>query len=417
MAGTAKDMVFAEYGRRVQLLRNGFRLVLAALLAVAAVMDTPHERWGVLLGIITVYAAFTLGGLLWWYASPPQKLYVPAVAVSGVIDVLAVFLLLQLSSGPNLFLLFLFILPLFCAFNIRLSTTAITLAFNAAAFVVALTTDPVAVTELTWLRVWILVCAHLMVCTLVLLLSAVHRSRTFRIGELLDARANLLAQVVGAEDRERKIVAEAIHDGPLQSILASRHDLEEFAETGDRTALSRADDTLTDVAKALRQTTYQLHPAVLETAGLAAALRSLAQTARARGRLTAQCDLSEVPGTHDVLLFGIARELLGNAVRHSGASHLHIELKQTDHSIYLTVTDDGRGFDAAMLRERLSQGHIGLASLRVRVEAAHGRFDFLPVSHGTSVRVCLPVRIPAYAPGPQRGTSPLLGPATKASPI
>ncbi|MFF1641667.1 ATP-binding protein [Streptomyces sp. NPDC058246] len=407
VAGTAKDMVFAEYGRRIQLLRYWFRLALAAMLTVTAIMDTPRDRWQALLWVVGAYTVCTLGGLLWWYANPPQRLYVPAVAASGIIDVIAVFLLLQLSDGPNLFLPFLFVLPLFCAFNIRLGTTAITLAFNAVAFVVALTTDPAAVTELTWLRVWILVCAHLMVCALVFLLSAAHRSRTLRIGELIDARADLLAQVIGAEEHQRKIMAEAIHDGPLQSILASRHDLEEFADTGDRTALSRADVTLTEVAQDLRQTTYQLHPAVLEAAGLAAAIRSLAQTAQTRGKMTAECDLPEVPNTHDVLLFGVARELIGNAVRHSEASHLRIKLRQLDGSICLTVTDDGKGFDPTMLPDRLARGHIGLASLRVRVEAAHGRFDFLPVARGTSVRVCLPGRTPAVPSDTLRGESDL----------
>ncbi|MFD0007864.1 sensor histidine kinase [Streptomyces sp. NPDC127178] len=390
----------------MQLLRNGFRLALGAMLVVTAVADTPPGSWAALLTIIAGYAAYTLGGLLWWYTRPPRRFSVPADAMSGVIDVAAVFLLLQLSHGPNLFLPFLFVLPLFCAFNIRLRTTAITLACNAVAFVAALVTDPAAVRELTWLRLWILVCAHLVVCTLVFLLSAAHRSRIFKIGELIGVQSDLLAQVIGAEERQRKIMAEALHDGPLQSILASRHDLEEFAETGDRSALSRADDTLTQVAKDLRHATYQLHPAVLETAGLAEAIRSLAQAARERGRLQAECDLAQVPSTHDVLLFGVARELVGNVVRHSGASLLHITLEETDDSLCLTVTDDGKGIERAMLRDRLTQGHIGLASLRVRVEAAHGQLEFLPVARGTSVQVSLPCRRTVSACGPDEGTTP-----------
>ncbi|WP_433456487.1 sensor histidine kinase (plasmid) [Streptomyces sp. CA-142005] len=401
MTLTATDMVFVEYGIRIQLLRNWFRLVLAALLAATAVVDTPSARRETLLWVTAAYAASAVAGLLWWHTRPPQRLFVPIVATWGIIDIIAVFLLLQLSSGANLFLLFLFVLPFFSAFNIRQSTTAITLAFNTVALVVALVTDPVVLRQLTWPRVGIVICAYLLVGTLVLLLSTAQRDRTVRIGELIDSRSDLLAQVMGAEERQRKIMAEAIHDGPLQSILASRHDLEEFTETGATSVLSRVDETLTEVARDLREATYQLHPSVLETAGLTAAIMSLAQTAQVRGKLSAECDLSDVPSTHDVLLFSVARELINNVVRHSGASHLRIKLKETDDHMCLCVTDDGRGFDTAMLRERLSQGHIGLASMRVRVEAAHGSFQFLPVSRGTSVRVCLPT-----AGHPRRGGVP-----------
>ena len=70
-----------------------------------------------------------------------------------------------------------------------------------------------------------------------------------------------------------------------------------------------------------------------------------------------------------------------------------LRLVESDGELELVVEDDGRGFPAEQLAERLADGHIGLATQRVRVEAAGGRMDVASApGAGTRVEIRLPSR-------------------------
>ncbi|MBC3840763.1 hypothetical protein GXW82_12175 [Streptacidiphilus sp. 4-A2] len=74
----------------------------------------------------------------------------------------------------------------------------------------------------------------------------------------------------------------------------------------------------------------------------------------------------------DRLLYHCARELLGNAAKHARADLVRVRLYTTTDEIRLEVADDGVGLPADGLQQRVGQGHIGLASQRVRIESSGG---------------------------------------------
>ena len=97
--------------------------------------------------------------------------------------------------------------------------------------------------------------------------------------------------------------------------------------------------------------------------------------------------------THDdeQLVFSAARELLANVVQHARASHVLVRLAGTNGEVELVVQDDGRGFPPERLAEQLADGHVGLASQRVRIEAAGGTMDVASAPDGgTRVAIRLP---------------------------
>jgi two-component system NarL family sensor kinase len=94
----------------------------------------------------------------------------------------------------------------------------------------------------------------------------------------------------------------------------------------------------------------------------------------------------------DPMVFGLVRELLSNVVRHSEADRATVTLALTNGVCQLDVIDDGKGIAPDTMARRLSEGHIGLASHRSRVDAAGGTFAFIDEPMGTHVRVRLPVR-------------------------
>jgi two-component system NarL family sensor kinase len=225
------------------------------------------------------------------------------------------------------------------------------------------------------------------------LLSAVLEQRTRRIAELAERRRGLIAEALSAGERERRALAEGLHDQAIQNLLSARHDLEEVGEAGGSEALARADAAVEATIAELREAVFELHPYVLEQSGLDAALRAAGQRAARRGGFRVRFDLS-YPRRHpqEVLLFGAARELLANAAAHAQAGYVMVELGQHDGSVELAVRDDGRGFDLGLLPQRIAEGHIGLQSQRERVESAGGRFDIRSApGRGTEVEIRLPV--------------------------
>ena len=243
-------------------------------------------------------------------------------------------------------------------------------------------------------------------------LSRIQRSRVGAIRGLVDDRTHLLTELMTATETEHRAMAENLHDGALQYVLAARMDLEDARDGGpggSEAAFERLDDALTRTARLLRSTVSELHPAVLEQSGLALAVGQLAATAADRSDLTVTVDTAGWPDAartdQDRLLFGVARELVSNVVRHARADRMTITLAldgaSSPHGAFavLTVADDGVGFTPGTAARKLSEGHIGVDSQRVKVEAAGGQFrigrpDRLagPDRPGAVVRVEVPAR-------------------------
>ena len=209
-------------------------------------------------------------------------------------------------------------------------------------------------------------------------LTVIQRSRVLAIQDLVADRTHLLSELMSVTESERRTMAEELHDGALQYILAARMDLEDAQEQADPNAFDRLDQALTQSSRMLRATVSELHPAVLAQSGLAAAVQSLATTAAERAKLQLTLQLDEwPPGTrtpNDLLVFGTARELLANVVKHARATRLLVRLELTADVATLVIADDGVGVDPAEITRKLAAGHIGLDSQRVRIEAAGGTF-------------------------------------------
>jgi two-component system NarL family sensor kinase len=223
----------------------------------------------------------------------------------------------------------------------------------------------------------------------VLLAIALTR-RAQRAGELAAARGRLLAEILGAEERERKRLAEALHDDAIQDLLAAGQDLDD-AQQGDRDALRRARAEVRRSVGELRNAISDLHPYLLEQAGLEAALHSLVDRRRRGGtRWSLRVDPHAI-GEHDRLVVSLARELTANAAAHSGAGEIRVSLTRVNAHLLLEVADDGRGLDRERVRAAVSRGHVGLASCAERVEAAGGWLELEDrPGGGTLARAWLP---------------------------
>jgi two-component system, NarL family, sensor kinase len=223
-------------------------------------------------------------------------------------------------------------------------------------------------------------------------LSWVQRSRVLTIAGLIYDRGALMEELVGVERSARQGLAEELHDGALQYVLAARQDLEDARTRGDAASLDRIETALTESAKLLRAKVSQLHPAVIESVGLRQALADLCHSTNRPGlEVTFVGDgWDEVPrGSVDDLFYSAAREFLANASRHARATHVRVSLGSERGTATLTVADDGVGIAEDALRTRLQEGHVGIASQRTRVEVAGGVLTIAAGHPGTVITVAV----------------------------
>jgi len=221
-----------------------------------------------------------------------------------------------------------------------------------------------------------------------ILASAAERLRREEaLAEYSVARGRLVAQALDAEDRARRSVSEALHDGPLQDLLALGHEISRLqpAAEGDAYHLGRVRDGIARAVQQIRDVMLDLHPVMLQVGGLDSALRAICtRHARADGY---RCEVEIDPraaGGRDELVLSLARELLRNVGKHARAGRVDVRVSRTEEGIALEVSDDGAGFEHGRLREALGQGHIGVASSRERAEAIGGRMSVGPRADGAS---------------------------------
>lgn len=201
------------------------------------------------------------------------------------------------------------------------------------------------------------------------------RSRLAEAEAELEDRSQFVAQVMDAEDRARRRIAQLIHDDALQRLLAANQDLMEAAP--GRVQVTRAHEVVNSTIAHLREAMLALHPVTLEQGGLEQALSAVARQAeRQGGGIIVSVDIAPgVIGRNDKLALAVARELLNNVARHSRATEAQVTITSSEEGLVIRVSDDGVGMSPERRRQALAEGHIGLASVAQRIEANGGDFS------------------------------------------
>jgi signal transduction histidine kinase len=218
------------------------------------------------------------------------------------------------------------------------------------------------------------------------------RRQAAEIAALALGRRTLVAQTLDAEDREKRRLSEALHDGPLQNLVSASQDLSE-ATSGRPESLHQAKEGVAGAVAQLRHIVFELHPAVLSQGGLVEAVEAIARHEESRGRFRAVVNVdSKAVGVNDRLVFATARELLINVARHAAATEAWVVICRRSDAIAVSVEDNGRGMGDEMRARALVAGHLGLASIQERVEAVGGSMSLESrLGHGTRVMALIPL--------------------------
>lgn len=224
--------------------------------------------------------------------------------------------------------------------------------------------------------------------------------RTAELQERATQLAQLSSQLTLAEQRERRRIAEILHDNLQQLLVGAKIGQETLIYHIDIPQIAQAKlvlDLINQSIKISRSLTAELSPPILQFGDLSASLEWLAQWMFENQGLEVKLQIG-APLVLDqsdltVLLFESIRELLLNVLKHSGEKSASVKVKHHNDTLRIDVSDRGVGFNPESLgKDKSSAQKFGLISIQERVMYLGGSFriDSAPGS-GSTISLIVPL--------------------------
>ncbi|MBU2548504.1 MAG: PAS domain S-box protein [Proteobacteria bacterium] len=211
----------------------------------------------------------------------------------------------------------------------------------------------------------------------------------------------LASELAMAEERERRRLAEHLHDQIGQTLAYSltrlRGLVDAVPDKEMRSSLDQITGLLQEAIKDTRSLTRDLSPPMLYDFGLGSAVEWLVDEVQRDHGLFVQTEIDEGEGSLDedirATIYRVVRELLINVVKHAQAATVRVSIRAYNRSVSCQVEDDGMGFEQPKQGARLAAGMgFGLFSIRERIEYLGGKFSIVSIpGKGTLVSFFLPL--------------------------
>ncbi|MEM7345808.1 MAG: histidine kinase, partial [Chloroflexota bacterium] len=209
-------------------------------------------------------------------------------------------------------------------------------------------------------------------------------------------------EAVATIEAERRRIAHEIHDGLGQTLAGLRIKTKLWSRLLEQNPEKMKDEIaelrsiLNGSIQEVRRSIFALRPVVLEELGFFPALRQFLSNFAEQHQLIANLDIrgdeEYLQASLELMLFRIIQEALNNVGKHAQATQVKITLDLTSmERLWLTIEDNGQGFDLDLLESAYKHGHLGLVQMRERIEETEGTLiiESKP-DQGTTLKIMLP---------------------------
>jgi signal transduction histidine kinase len=237
---------------------------------------------------------------------------------------------------------------------------------------------------------------------------AIEQAKLYK--RLDDARKRyqtLLRQMITIQEEERKRIARELHDETSQQLtalalnlqaLTEMMEIKDFKDTEIKAMLKKIHNIAVQASAEVVRLIRELRPTLLDTLGLPAAIRNLAEMHLASRNIHVTTEFKGMEKrrlSHDaeLTLFRVAQESISNIVRHSEAKKAMIRLECNSNECILSIEDDGKGFNVSEITRIEKDGRgAGLFGVRERVAAVGGE-AYIESQPGKGVRATAKVPV------------------------
>jgi PAS domain S-box-containing protein len=232
-------------------------------------------------------------------------------------------------------------------------------------------------------------------------LDAEVRARTRELEEQSNQVRELSWRLLRSQDEERRHIARELHDSAGQTLTVLGMSLAQLVQKTGRSAPELAteaeqiQETVQQLHREIRTTSYLLHPPLLDENGLYSAISWFLQGLLERSGLEVQFDISKefgrLPRELELVIFRLVQECLTNIHRHSESETASIRIACESNQIALDIRDQGKGMSPARLAAIQSgRSGVGIGGMRERLRQFEGTMNIESDGSGTRIFATIP---------------------------
>lgn len=216
-------------------------------------------------------------------------------------------------------------------------------------------------------------------------------------------RIDIMNTLTDAQEQEKKRIAERLHDevGAMLSIAKLNiNTLKEDVFAADSDAdkkLQVTKNLMRDISDTVRNISHNLMPIALEKYGFKTAILDLLKSIKAANSLNVEYLIEGLEKTESwpqnfiLSTYRIIQEVLNNAIKHSGATHLFVQIIELENAITIYIEDNGKGIEP----ENLDKDGAGMKLLKTNVDYLSGKLEINgKPNEGTFALIELPIPKP-----------------------
>ena len=232
-------------------------------------------------------------------------------------------------------------------------------------------------------------------------LDAEVRARTRELEDQSNQVRELSWRLLRSQDEERRHIARELHDSAGQTLAVLGMSLAQLVQKTGRNApelvteAEQIQETVQQLHREIRTTSYLLHPPLLDENGLYSAISWYLQGLLERSGMEVQLDISKefgrLPRDMELVIFRLVQECLTNIHRHSESDTASIRIARESNQIALDIRDKGKGMSPARLAEIQSgRSGVGVGGMRERLRQFEGTMNIESDSSGTRIFATIP---------------------------
>ena len=192
----------------------------------------------------------------------------------------------------------------------------------------------------------------------------------------------LAGKLIYAQEEERSRLARELHDDLAQRLAVFAINVGRLQQQlvdppiPVQEELCEMKKDIVKISQDVHNLSRQLHPSILDDLGLIKAVESECTNFSRREGIELVFNHEKIPTVIpkdiSLSLYRIIQEALSNISKHACAEHISVSLKHIGHDVFLSVQDDGIGYDSAEVKEKPG---LGFSSMRERASLMHGEFS------------------------------------------
>jgi PAS domain S-box-containing protein len=209
-------------------------------------------------------------------------------------------------------------------------------------------------------------------------------------------------QLMSSQDEERRHIARELHDTAGQTLTVLGINLAQLVQNTARRApelageAERIQETVQQLHREIRTTSYLLHPPLLDENGLQSAVSWYVQGLPERSGLEVRLDIPEdfgrLPSDMELVVFRLVQECLTNIHRHSESKTASIRMVRESNWVTLDIRDQGKGMSSTRLAEvQAGSSGLGIRGMRERLRQFDGSLNIESGDSGTRIFAMIPV--------------------------